>query len=130
MATKTVEIETDSPLVNHARNELARVGEIYDGMVNEAALDLVGLFAAQGHSGGSAQLATEIVGRLMRYEPLSPLTGEDDEWMEIQPDGKDALWQNRRCSHVFKDKTRAWDINLPRREGAQWATITFPYSPA
>lgn len=128
---KTVEIETDSPLVAHARCELEAVGEIYDGMVNDAALDIVGLFAAQGHSGGSASITTELVNRLMRYEPLCPLTGEDAEWMDIaETHGQTDLWQNKRCSHVFKDEKRAWDIGLPRPEGqTEWVTITFPYTP-
>jgi hypothetical protein len=126
VTTKTVEVETNSPLVNHARRELAAVGEIYDGMVNEAAIDIVGLFAAQGHSGGSAVLTTEIVGRLMRFEPLSPLTGADDEWMEVGT----GVWQNTRCSHVFKDSERAWDINLPRPDGEPFVGIAFPYTPS
>jgi hypothetical protein len=126
---KTVEIETanESPLVSFAVEELARVGEIYDGMVNEAAVDIVGLFSAQGHSGGSAQITTEIVNRLMRYSPLTPLTGDDDEWMEVGT----GVFQNKRCSHVFKENGRAHDIELPRAEDAtQWTEITFPYQPA
>jgi hypothetical protein len=121
---KMIEVETDSPLVSFAQFELARIGDIYDGMVNEAAVDIIGLFAAQGHSGGSAHITTELVGRLMRYEPLTPLTGDDSEWTEVS----DGLWQSKRCSHVFKDAARAWDIELPR-EGEQWATISFPYEP-
>ena len=122
---KTIEIETDSPIVNFAREELGRVGEIYDGMVNDGALDIIGLFATQGHSGGSAQITTDIVNRLMRYEPLSPLTGDDDEWGEVTP----GCWQNKRCSHVFKENGRAYDIYLPPQETGEWTTITFPYSP-
>lgn len=76
MPVKTIEIETDSPLVSFAKSELERVGEVYDGMVNEAAVDIIGLFAAQGHSGGSAKITTDIVNRLMRCAPLTPLTGE------------------------------------------------------
>jgi hypothetical protein len=126
---KTIEIETDSPIVNFAREELSRIGDVYDGMVNEAALDIVGLFATQGHSGGSAQLTTEIAVRLLRYEPLSPLTGADDEWTGVSESCGGQTWQNKRCSHVFKDETRAWDIDLPR-DGDQWTTISFPYVPA
>jgi hypothetical protein len=125
---KTVQIETaeNSPLVSFAVSELGRVGEIYDGMVNEAAVDIVGLFSAQGHSGGSAQITTDIVNRLMRYQPLTPLTGEDDEWMEVGS----GVFQNKRCSHVFKENGRAHDIELPRAEGeTQWTAITFPYTP-
>jgi hypothetical protein len=34
------------------------------------------------------------------FKPVSPLTGEDDEWNEIEP----GLFQNKRYSAVFKRK--------------------------
>jgi hypothetical protein len=126
-----IECETDSPLYCHAERELALVGEIYNGMVNKAALEIIGVFAAQGHSGGSAQLTTQLVERLMRYEPLQPLTGENDEWMEIT----EGEFQNKRCSHVFKTSDGAYDINTPMSVkggigNGLWAPIEFPYNPA
>ena len=116
-------------LVEYAQDELSRVGDIYDGMVNEAALDLVKLFASQGHSGGSAQLTMEIAGKLMQFKPLTPLTGEDSEWTEVA----DGTFQSKRCPSVFKDaEGKAWDIDLPREPdgdgGEGWKTITFPYT--
>jgi hypothetical protein len=127
---KLIECKIGSPLYEHAKRELEQVGDIYDGMVNSAALDIVGVFAAQGHSGGSAAITTQLVERLMRYEPLTPLTGEDDEWGEIGS----GQFQNKRCSHVFKNADGAFDINtLPNVEGGigngLWASISFPYNP-
>lgn len=44
--------------------------------------------------------------KLMKFEPLSPLTGEDDEWNEVGgfsgPGGK-TTYQNRRHCSIFKD---------------------------
>lgn len=127
---KTIECETDSNLYRHAQRELGLVGDIYDGMVNEAALDIVGVFAAQGHSGQSAAITIQLVERLMRFEPLKPLTGADDEWMEIGDDE----FQNKRCSHVFKCQEGAYDINtFSNVEGGigngKWSKIEFPYNP-
>ncbi len=100
-------------LIDHAKAELAllrRGGEEPDEMqdgIDKCVLDLIGIFAGQGHSGMSAAYVTGIVEKLMRYEPLTPLTGADDEWTEVA----DGVFQNRRCSHVFKEANgEAYDI--------------------
>lgn len=111
-------------LVEYAKGELNRVDLEYDGEVGKAALAIVELFSTQGHSGGSAAITISVVERLLRFRPLTPLSGEDDEWTEVGPQ----LWQNKRSPSVFKDLERAWDIDLPC-EGQRWQTITFPYMP-
>lgn len=111
-------------LEEFAKTELERVDLEYDGMVAQSVLDIVKLFAGQGHSGGSAIITIGVVERLMRYQPLTPLTGEEAEWTEVT----DGQWQNKRCPSVFKDAERAWDIDLPTMSD-QWQTITFPYMP-
>lgn len=119
-----------SQLVSYAREELGRIGQIYDGMVNEAALELVQKFSKQGHSGGSAVLTLEIASKLMRFQPLTPLTGEDNEWNEISMgDGDNPLYQNRRCSTVFKDNDGAYDIEHADYGQGRRTPIRFPYTP-
>jgi hypothetical protein len=116
-------------LVDYAKEELRRVGDLeYDGMVAKSALEIVELFASQGHSGGSAQITIALVSRLMQYQPLSPLTGEDDEWTEVASQDDQPLFQNKRCPSVFKNSERAWDIDLPPTENG-WQGISFPYTP-
>jgi hypothetical protein len=100
---------------------------------------IVKLFSAQGHSGASAEYAADILNRLLKFEPLCPLTGEDDEWNDIsQEHGGRPLWQNKRCSRVFKDDTKAWDIEgtvFVDAEGTGYVSydsrvdINFPYTP-
>lgn len=107
-----------------AKEELSRVDLEYDGMVAQAAQEIVDLFADQGHSGGSAAITISVVSKLMQFQPLTPLTGEDDEWTEVG----EGEFQSKRCPTVFKDAERAWDIDLPAIGGA-WQTITFPYMP-
>lgn len=128
-----------SNLVKHAEEELKIAGLLdkgsdYDGMLGEAALEIVGVFAKQGHSGMSASMVTEIVAKLMRFEPLTPLRGTDDEWFEVSP----GMFQNRRCSHVFKENGAAYDIEgkIFREPGggcyqssASRVPVTFPYTP-
>jgi hypothetical protein len=92
-------------------------------------------FSKQGHSGSTAPYAVGVLEKLLMFEPLKPLTGEDDEWNEVGT----GVFQNRRCSHVFKSESDgAYDI-----EGIIWrdadgctftsyesrVPVTFPYTP-
>lgn len=76
-------------------------------------------------SGGAVWAMSDVLQRLIKGQPLSPLTGEDDEWVDVaEYNGQNALWQNRRCPTVFKDAERAYDIDVAGRP-----TVTFPYDP-
>lgn len=74
-------------------------------------LDLLSVFIDEGHSGSSAPYAVNLFQKLAMFEPIVPLTGEDWEWTEVS----DGVFQNKRCSHVFKQSNRfngqAYDIN-------------------
>lgn len=65
----------------------------------EGTLELLKVFAEQGHSGMSAPYAVALFEKLAKWKPIAPLTGDDSEWMEVGPD----VWQNKRASSVFKD---------------------------
>lgn len=101
-----------SNLESHAKAELQRAGLFdkdsdYGGMLGDAVMKMIKVFDDEGHSGYSATLAVSLFERVARFEPLTPLTGADDEWMEVG----EGYWQNVRCSHVFKDKDgKAYDI--------------------
>lgn len=128
-----------SNLEDFARSELQRAGMFdkdssYGGMLGDAVLKMVKVFADEGHSGYSAGMAIQLFERVARFEPLSPLTGDDDEWMEVGGD----CWQNVRCSHVFKDASGAYDSQgrvFREPDGSCYTNInsrvpiTFPYVP-
>lgn len=125
-------------LVDYAKSELKRIGMIdsgdpYNEMATKAILDLIELFDSQGHSGFSASYVTNAFNRLARFKPISPLTGKDDEWLDIG----DGVYQNKRYFAVFKDKDgvaynsegrvfsddgEVWFANRDSR-----VNITFPY---
>jgi hypothetical protein len=114
-------------LVEHAERELKLAGLFdkdadYGGEVAKSVMDLIKLTAAQGHSGASLRQVIDTLCTLVDFDPLSPLTGADDEWHDPCGDG---LLQNIRCSHVFKDKKtgKAYDAAI------SIATIEFPYTP-
>jgi hypothetical protein len=126
-------------LTDFAREELTRAGMFdkdsdYGGMLGDAVMKMVEQFADEGHSGFSASMAVSIFGKLAKYEPLTPLTGADDEWNEVG----NGTWQSRRCPHVFKDATGAYDGTgrvFQDPDGSCWTNsdsrvyITFPYTP-
>lgn len=147
MATTTsTSTPPESNLVSHAkfelRKQLANGPDDYERAIAAAVVELIEVFSRQGHSGFSAPFAISAFERLARFEPLGPLTGEDDEWHEVGP----GVFQNRRCSHVFKQADRfngqAYDIQArvfrePNgscftrggAEGGSMQPITFPYVP-
>ena len=128
-----------SNLIEYAKEELKRVGSeksIYGDALTDAVLELVKVFSDQNHSGMSASVVVGLFSKLAKFEPITPLTGEDDEWIKHT----DGTWQNRRCFHVFKDtKTgKAYDDNgkvfidsegLSFTNGDSRVEIIFPYIP-
>ena len=103
--------------------------------MQENVIELLRVFAKQGHSGFSAPYCIETFRKLALFEPLVPLRGIDDEWNECCS----GMWQNNRCSHVFKELDgRAYDIQgrifrepngscYTNRESRVY--ISFPYTP-
>jgi hypothetical protein len=87
--------------------------------VAENVLELLKGFSDQGHSGSSAPFVANIFERLAKWKPLTPLTGNDDEWEKVGPD----LYQNTRDSAVFKStETGAYFI-----EGIVfWEWVSYP----
>ncbi len=69
---------------------------------------LVDKFGKSGQSGGSAGYTagaiSSVVKKLCMHEPISPITGDDDEWNRCEDMGNEPIWQNRRCSALFKNK--------------------------
>ncbi len=115
-------------------------------MICKHVMKLLEVFADEGHSGSSAPYAIDLFSKLAKFEPVVPLTGEDWEWTEVH----DGTFQNKRCSHVFKQADRfdgqAYDIDaiifydyytdeegrkcksyFTGRESA--VPVTFPYVP-
>ena len=104
-------------LVQYAESELDRIGMTDDGdmngMMRKHLIHMVKEFSDEGHSGFSASYALQCLQKLLRFKPLSPLTGEDDEWTEVSSISGYPHFQNKRCSSVFKDGKdgQAYDID-------------------
>jgi len=101
-------------LIDHAKVEFKALGwpgdDEMQAMICDNVLELLRVFSEQGHSGTSAPYVMNIFEKLSKYNPLSPLSGNDDEWMEVaEQNGK--LYQNVRDSSVFKDDNGAYWID-------------------
>lgn len=96
-------------LIDHAKLELQMAGLFdsdsdYGGMVAHDVMELIEVFAKQGHSGMSAPYVASIFNKLANFEPLLPITGKDEEWGDVRDIGNEVPWyQNKRCSALFKD---------------------------
>lgn len=141
-----------SNLVDFARKELTLAGwykedaDPMDTWMANHIIDLVEEFSKGGHSGFSASIARSLFSSLSNYDPITPLTGEDSEWNHIHKDmysgDYDDLYQNNRCSHVFKEVTNGKEyvydseaIIFKDKDGTCFTSadsrreITFPYRP-
>ena len=47
-------------------------------------------------------LFIDMFDNLVRYNPLAPLTGKEDEWLEVRHTNLVTYQQNKRCARVFR----------------------------
>ena len=71
-------------------------------LICKQVMELLDIFDTHGHSGSTAPYAINLFKQLASFEPVVPLTGEDWEWNEVGA----GVFQNKRCSHVFKQADR------------------------
>ena len=143
-----------SNLLSHAEDELNRIGMTEDSpdemnvAMRKHILHMMQEFANEGHSGFSASYAISILTKLMDFKPLSPLTGEDSEWVNVSDYGPEPHYQNKRRSSVFKNADGScydidgkvfWEWAMPYEEGEKpyksyytnresRVPVTFPYT--
>lgn len=78
-------------------------------------------FGKSGQSGGSAPYTasaiSQAVKKLMLQNPIMPMTGIEDEWVNVSEYGagkkeRECVYQNKRCSGLFKGlKNDAWYLD-------------------
>lgn len=127
-----------SKLIDFAKKEFENLGWPGDDEMQAAIcgdiLELIKVFSEQGHSSTTAPYVISRFKKLAMFEPISPLTGADDEWCEVT----DGVFQNKRCSHVFKKNGQAYDIDgkiFREKNGSCYTSkdsrvnVEFPYWP-
>lgn len=91
-------LEVRSPLVEHAKRELALINpdEEDDGW-KESIVKAIQGFCSYGHSGGSAAVAIQAIHDLLQQKNLTPLTDNPNDWIQCGP----GVWQCRRNGEAF-----------------------------
>ena len=111
-------------MLSYAESELNRIGltdeDEYNGMMRKHILHMIKEFADEGHSGFSAQYAIDILSKLLSFKPLTPLTGEDDEWCDVSEYSGTTTYQNKRCSSVFKEGKDGEAYNIDGKVFWEW----------
>jgi len=93
-------------LVLYARRELALIGVDKEEIDNTIAV--VQAFVNARDSGMSAAWRIAVLHDLLRFQPLSPLTDDSDEWMliaqrELFDTIDEDIWQSRRNPEAFSN---------------------------
>jgi hypothetical protein len=127
-------------LVEHAKREFEALGWPGDcdmqAMVCDNVIELIEAFSKQGHSGSSAPYVLNIFEQLARFNPIAPLTGEDNEWTDVAKENGEPLYQNNRDSEVFKNNEGAYWISgkiFRDKDGCTYTSrdsrvsVTFPW---
>lgn len=94
-------------LIEHAKRELDLILKQCEDeeavemqkVINKDIMDIIEIFSKQGHSGFSASYTINMLTKLLNYSFITPLTGEDDEWMEVSG----GVLQNKREGRIFKN---------------------------
>lgn len=114
-----------SSMLDWAEEELKRYDfDFYGDNMNKAVLEVLKVLSDQGHTNLSASIVIQFVDRLWSWKPLTPLTGEDDEWIS-EPKFMDHTLQNKRYSAVFKNKETGECYDVEGRIFAEPAGIKF-----
>lgn len=131
-----------SDFIDYAKRELERAfpdkSDELQQLAIKCVIELLETFDKQGHSGFSALYVLKLFERLSCWKPIMPLTGEDDEWVDV--DYEENLQQNKRYFSVFRtnhDNSTAYDIGgrvFIDEDGSCYTNrdsrvpVTFPYA--
>lgn len=115
-------------LYKHAERELRLSGlcdkdSDYEGALAECTLELIKVFAEQGHSGGSGPRVISLFSRLASFKTLTPLGDilKSGEYVIHDEDGSGTLQSTRRSSVFSSDGGQTWyDINRPKPWYTRW----------
>lgn len=120
--SKTVTDPNDRPIVEEFKDEI---------------LALCEKFGNSGQSGGSAPytaaVISSVVKKLCLFEPISPISGHDDEWMCGHMGNNNDYYQNKRCGAIFKEgkdgrayylDAIVWKGDTEGESGNDWDTFS------
>lgn len=121
-----------SRLLEHAKEELKLAGydieapdketldseEDYANACAKNAYKMLEVFSNAGHSGFSAEVTLQLFNRLAKFQSLTPLTDNPDEWMKLDPN--DTSWQSVRQASCFSDDDLKTYYDIDAEENRDW----------
>lgn len=95
---------------SHAKSELDILAkQTPDAVVLEFTPQILALceaFGKSGQSGGSAPFVSKAIvdtlKKLLNFDPICPLTGDESEWSLVSMGDNEPIYQNNRYPRVFK----------------------------
>lgn len=114
-----------SNLYQHAKRELELAGLFdkdsdYGGMLGDAVLRMIEVFAREGHSGFSASYTRHLFHKLANYEQLTPITDSPEDWTNVDEHLK-GTWQCKRNPALFsEDGGKTYHSVEERRRKILW----------
>ena len=88
--------------IEHAKRELALAN--VEHKEAEKLMEIITIFKNMNHSGASADWFVDILDKLLRMQPLTPLTNDPEDWVYVAgiKEGLDRdVYQNARDSNAF-----------------------------
>ena len=123
-------------LLKHAKEELKYAGfnieapdkekfdsdDDYNNACAKSAYKLLETFCEEEHSGLSAQITLSLFDKLVRWQNLTPLSNNPDEWLDIseyegKPEG--SSFQSKRCSSCFSNDGLKTYYDLDENENSR-----------
>jgi hypothetical protein len=121
--TEDIQDKPRSRLYEHAERELALRGD--DKGFTDMFLGMIDCFSNYGHSGSSAEHSVITIERLLRWQNLTELTNDPDEWTQVYPGSATAqsLWQNKRNPKAFTEDPKFRDYYVNSDRDTRIATV-------
>ena len=91
-------------LVDYAKKEL---NNLHDKVENKEMLEHIEPLLLD-----TLTKLSNIFNNLIRYSPLTSLTGDEDEWGEIKQSGFIKYQQNKRCARVFRNNANNDEVYI------------------
>lgn len=110
--------------VDYVKAEVERAGLLdhdsdYNGSIGRSLVKMAEHWSEvskeEGFSGMGACRVGYLFFQLAQWRPISPITSDPVEWMDVSECSGRPMWQNRRCPSLFSENGgQTWyDIDVP-----------------
>ena len=92
---------SDDNFLNFVKEQLETLNEDdMQNLMNKNLLRMCYIFSMEDYSGFSADIAINLLNRLLNWKPVVEITEDDNQWNKVATDSE----QNKYCPSVFRNK--------------------------